>query len=697
MSMAVSLVVSYAVMAGLGAWFPILSPGIRFLLGGALVPLGLFIASYVIGIPLSASAWAISIAAAAGFAIRFGVYRERPDWPALAVHPVAVLALVAAIIVGLNGHGEYLIYSWDEFSNWLYWTQEAWLVDSISQPEMSWHAMGYVQGLSLALVFPQMFFAHFEPARSLVMPLLWHLALMATIYDVANGILKRSFGIAPFTARMAAWLLVLGALSVEATWTLLPQLILSEKPQIYFLAGITGLVILALFDDEEGASFALALGIGVLAAVSYLIKVAFLTFVPSLVLFAAALIWIRPTGPGFRSGIANRRNLARLAAILGPLFVVYVGWHVFLPFERQAGCLTDLRALLGIVRTATGASETVFPELLLRLSAYISSFKPWLSAVAVLGFAAALFDRRSAVIAGGFVLYAGAYIASLFLLYAACFTGYEAETFASLQRYSRVPIRLIHLSGLVLALIVSAKFLSQKYGGAFFGWIETRPVRVAALGVLAVLFSHQVVAFKGAMRNAFERGREPPVTVDLVSRVRSEAMALRAMIGQKGPRRPRVGIIAQGSDGFEFVQARYWSLANDRRGRVTLYRIVPPYSWGPKKTNLWMAETDQQLLKAHLGSLDIIWPIRTDAWINAVISQLTRDSACASNPTRYFLVATGQPGHTMRCIKKVEFGAAVAPAHDHRSISAGLYHQSIARTFQHQNSRVLRVAFDFLP
>ncbi|WP_141400368.1 hypothetical protein [Magnetospirillum sp. 15-1] len=122
--------------------------------------------------------------------------------------------------------------------------------------------MGYTQGLPALLAFPNLLFGQFEPGRSLAPFVVLHAVLMGLIWEMLAETL-RGRGAGAGAAGLAGWATILGLLGLEAAWTLVPQLMLVEKPQIYLIAAM----LLLLVRAGRGLDGAL-----IAAGMSYLIK-----------------------------------------------------------------------------------------------------------------------------------------------------------------------------------------------------------------------------------------------------------------------------------------------------------------------------------------------------------------------------------------------------------------------------------------
>lgn len=654
------LLIVYGVMVGLGTWLPAAPAGVRLIVGGAAIPLTLFFGNFVLGARLSVVAYAMAAAAALGLVVRLRPAARTIRWSGLAAHPVVVLPVLFVAVTLVSGYHGYAIFLGDEFSNWLYWTKEAWLRDTVLHPAMKWRGFAYTQGWPTALALPQLFHADFDLGRALVVAFLWHVAAIGVVYDMLVRAFHGRCGLDRTPAAALAWTMILALLAIEATWTLAPQNLLIERPQIYMLAGILGVAGLAALED--GASRSLALAAGVLMATAYLLKVTTMGFMPALVLISLAPAFRGSRGWWIEDRAEARRLATVLACVLGPPLLTYAAWRLWLPFDPPRGCVASPLNVFQVADAVGGPEAGVGARFLDRLGDYLAGFKLPLTLVAGAGIVAGLRDRRLFAVAAPLALYAVVYLASLYILYAVCFQGYERETFASLQRYVRVPLRLIHLFGPLLLVLAVMPWLAGSWETVFRTLPGRQSIRMAGAIFIAVLLAYQARALDDALRNAALRDRETPDTVRNHEHLKAEAMQLRALIGRLDLKSPRVAIIAQGGVGDALNVARYWSLGDRRGGGPHYYRVAPPYSWGPVKANLWMTASRPAAVRAHLAGFDLIWPYRTDAWMVSILGDLVDDADCATRAQRYFLVATGGPNRSMRCVAKLGRGQSSGPA-----------------------------------
>ena len=641
-----SLLITGFTMAGLGAWVPLASHGARLLVGGALITITFFLANYVAHIPLSLTAYALAIVAVTGLALgAWRLWRET-NWIGIAIHPVVVFPVLFVLVSTASGYSGYTVFAGDEYGNWLIWTREAWWYDTVRHPDMHWRHLVYTQGWPTTLIYPQLFFGSFEIGRSLIVIFLWHVGLLGLVYDLVVRMMGSVGGFS--RARAVAWSAILALLAVEATWTLLPQHLLIEKPQIYLMAGILCLAGLSAF--EGGANRAVCLAIGILMATAYLLKVTTLGFVPAVALIACLPAFRGSSGWAVGSGPAAGELGVRISLMLGPLLAVFALWNGLLPFQRT-GCIADPFAVFDVAAQGRG-NRSVLSVFVGQVGAYLWGFKLPLTVLSAAGLLLAFGKRKLVVIAAPLALYTVIYLASLYVLYAVCFQGYERETFASLQRYVRIPLRMIHLYGPLMLVFIAAPLLPRALQLIGHRWSGRAVFTGLATIAIVTLMGYQAQALVGAMRNVVIRDRAGQSHVAAMTEIATDAKRLRVLVARQGLDRPRVALIAQGRSGFEFHVAHYWSLKDRRGGQPIWYRMTGGYSWGPAKSNLWMIATSADKLRAHFAAQDILWPHRVDDWIVRILKELTGDAGCARDATRHFFVPTGQASPVMRCVAK---------------------------------------------
>lgn len=644
MDLSLSILFVLAVILGLGEWLPARFPGLRFAVGGAAIPLVMQTGAVVFGFPLSWLGWALVVVAFAGF-VRRGHRIARAPASAMSTlsgltHPIYVLPLLIAAVGLAFGDTVYVPYGQDEFTSWLYWPRQQYVADQVWRADMLWNITGYVQGWPLSIVFAQTPWSEFSGLRGISVAALWHVGVLGIAYDIVGEVSRRQVGFPAAQAAVLAWLVVLILLAGEAAWTLVPQLVQVEMPQVYFLsAGFAAAALVVNADRRE--SSVLALACGLLFAAAYTIKVANIAAAPGLLIIAALLVWREPSW-------ATR--VVGCAALLLPLIAVAISWSWLTPFAKVETCFTRLDQTLGTrIGDLVSADGRAIAGAMLRASiAYVSTYKLPLTLGAGLGVALGI--RRHAAVVVGLFVFIAAYIAGLLPIYVFCLgPGSVAQPFDSLQRYLMVPLRVVHVTGLILLATSAIDIVAPRMGRI------VAHHRAPLVGALAgtLLLAWQVAATYRAVGNLSTRYREDPQNVASMARLEQEAASLRSLLQKRAGDEPHIALVTQGRYGYESSMAYYLALGRKRGASLRTYRLYPAYSWGASARNMWMQATTPERLLVTFRGLDIIWPFEIDEWMRGVLTQLATDGNCTSfDISNYFLVRNNTT-HTFDCVAKV--------------------------------------------
>ena len=168
-----------------------------------------------------------------------------------------------------------------------------------------------------------------------------------------------------------------------------------------------------------------------------------------------------------------------------------------------------------------------------------------------------------------------------------------------------------------------------------------------------VLFCYQVVSIRGSLSDIKLRTNMSPDRVAVINSLQEEHTEVLVLINNLGSRPkgkfPVVALIAQGDDGFAVRVVRFLALANRRGEERSVYKILPGYSWGIKKENLWMGKITSEQLAQRLRAADIVWGHRKDDWIEVALKPLA--SACKEGVSWRFLVKKSTPVEEFECIQ----------------------------------------------
>jgi len=610
--------IQIAVFAGLTGWIPAGGPdrsawiGLRLTLAIALADLLLFGLGWLGGFPFSEACWMVVIAAAAGWGLL--IRQARPLSPWLAAHPVIVLPLILLAALALHGPVAYLPAVWDEYSNWLYWTREIFSRDQVWTEAMNIPLPGYTPGLPLLMAMPSALLGHFTEGNSLTVQFFMHVGLLAMVFDLARANLARR-GAEARLAGILAWLLVLTTLGLEATWKLLPTLQLIEKPQIYAFSAFAMLIVAAMRLEIHP----LRLGVlgGLLLVYAFLIKLATQVFLPAAAIMALPVLWRH----------SSRRTALALGLALPPAAMLVI-WKLYgIPDPshwNSLGVLLDLEREHGedwMIARVIRATELFWPAVM----AYLALFKPWLDLIALGGFALAWKRREARFGLAALLLFLLGTEFALYLFH----IKYAWVEPNSVDRFTRVPLRPLHLMGVVLGGLMVLEVLIDR----------VRPALLArALPVLAVL----AAAGLGGQAVLLGRSLAPMEARDAypgVHDIRAQAWHLAQVMEARGQTGGTVQIIDQGSDAYSQVIARYSALRLDGRTRIKSFEAIPKVSFD--------RQDDPAAEMARAGA---IWPITLTPSLAANVAALADSPECREAPARFFLLA--RPGGGFTCVAK---------------------------------------------
>jgi hypothetical protein len=367
---------------------------------------------------------------------------------------------------------------------------------------------------------------------------------------------------------------------------------------------------LVMIGEEELKAGALTSGI--ILAAGLMVKVSVMAgFVPA----AIVLLYLSIYG-GKKGGARWKDATVSLSAFVIPIVIIQLIWWQYAgKFETP---LSSLEFEFGLV-VENGA-------LLARLAEaawnYVVSWKMPMTLLAVFGLAYGAARREFRPLAIGLALYCIFYGIGLFQLYAFRFGPYEVAELQSLQRYMRVPLRLIQIFGLTLfALLITTKLAGTNFDVRRY---FTGKGFVALCAILVILVGgFQLFAIRYGLTDIRDRFSMSPERLEVVTELQNDRQKLEKIIIDLGLVNPLIALIAQGDDGYSARVVSFLSLPDSREKKQMLYRVGDGYSWGEQPKNIWMQKTTIPKLMEYLGGADIIWVHRPDEWIDPVLNLLS--------------------------------------------------------------------------
>lgn len=586
-----------------GSWL-----GLRFLIGNCAIPVLLYLGNVVLRLPLGMAAWAVMALAGAGFALaiaRGGLVRRDELH-----HPVIVLAAIALVMLAVGGVPDYLPLGWDEFTNWQNFARLYFHNDGYWQTGIHEWSRGYTIGWPLAMVFPNLFAETYSDGRSLMVMYLLHLGLLGLVWDLVHHAV--SGAAEDRKAAAAPWLAVLVLLAGEASWKLMPTFLLVEEVQVYLAAPV--FLLLAHWSLGRGTVIG-GLGRGtVIGTAGLLLLVGYLAKISTLALIGPFALAVLAVAIGRHE---VRGSLRHLVLALLPLILAYVSWALWRdgrscyssPFSLFGG---DLVELVGSAKSL-GVIDTFLHKL-----DFFVAYKAPLTAAALAGLAISCRDRRAVPVVAMLGLYWVLTLAALYWFYLTCFNPQSVAILSSFERYMRVPLRVTHVVGLVLPLLVFAPRLIGWANRATQGWPHL-PIAAGVLVAVGVVAQAGLVARN--LNEVATRRSDNPQLVAEVTEARRDLATIRAILAERKQEQRPVVVVHDKSVSVGWVAAQYYALADRRDG-------------APRMVELVRATPDGD----GLGQALAVWPITLKPDNRARLAGTIADDACRNDPTGHLLL-----------------------------------------------------------
>ncbi|TAN63608.1 MAG: hypothetical protein EPN20_09355 [Magnetospirillum sp.] len=587
------------------SWF-----GVRVFCAFNLLLLFLYSANLVTGVSLHLLAYIAVIGALVG-GVRLAALEFRCDL-ALWLHPVMVLPATFAGAIAVWGL-DYQPMAWDEFVNWLSWARQITNTGRFVGAGIAHGAMGYTPGWALVLAFPNLLLGGTFEIHASVMPFVMHAAFCGLVYDVACHLYQhRRGGNAP-EAGLVAWIIVLGLLAVEASWKLVPTHLLIEEPQSYGLAACFLLLLAGLrgvLDWRRGCIFT-----ALILAGGYIIKIPILALAGPL---ALAWAWI---GLRQRHQIGWTGLIVHMAALAAPVSAAYLLWRLT---GKPESCISDPMAMLGGASLEMERALDLAKRMSRYVGEYLLGYKFFLTGIGLVGLAIVAASRRIYPLVICLALYLAIYFGSLYVYHLYCFGEYYFLNLNSPDRFTRVPLRVIHIVG---TLVVGVEALAVLAG-------HLRPNRYKAAGfaLVALLAGWQVRQMERSLQSMASRFDATPGWLGEVRLFRREAdLLVKVWEGLPADLQARpVRLIYQGSDGYFRIVIDYYTL-----GKI---KFASDFSYGETPKNHWMRQVSTSDMSAILLDDSVIWPVFLDGWMTGVMSRLMVKSTCGAALTTQFLL-----------------------------------------------------------
>ncbi|MGB0575391.1 MAG: hypothetical protein ACPGPC_04440 [Alphaproteobacteria bacterium] len=298
----------------------------------------------------------------------------------------------------------------------------------------------------------------------------------------------------------------------------------------------------------------------ILVITAWLFKTSLVVYAPSLFLSVGFLLFFSESGGRF-----NPRNVVLFSGSILFLLAFIALWS---SFGVSGCCQANLSGMiLRVFSDVPVRGGISFPEFAARVLSSIFNFaitwKMPVTVVALLGCLAFIRHRVFWIIllsVSGFwlALYVGV-VSGI----AACFTEYEISNLASVQRYSRVPLRLTQTIGVFLLLFATISYFRKSSLVFPNGKVTT----LGLIGILIALVSFQGIRSSGIVKNIEVRTNVASAFKQKVWAAKNDVDFLLQVFNDKAGRPIRILYLAK-APFVERVSANFHGLGNRRAENI---------------------------------------------------------------------------------------------------------------------------------
>ena len=625
--MILGLLSSFGVVLGLGSLFPARGIGFRLFMGSVLLPLSLLIGNMYLGLPLF---WLSLLIA--GCAV-FGLIKlklksptlSRDGWAIMLLHPGLLLPSLIFILGLSTDPSTYLLWSFDEFASWGSWAKQIFIADTFWREDME-TLRYYPKGWPLAIAFAHFPTASFDEFRGIALLAIFHIALLALIFDLIRKMLEKESGCSRKISFLMAWSLILLLLAAEVSWKLLPPSLLIERPVMYWSLGLFSIGLMAWY--EENSQAVLFVGMGLILASALTLKTPTSSLaIPALLI--GFLYW--------KSHSTREISLPRLALYLLLPFVIVAG--LWLAQSSDQNVRVGFKIYFDDVIRERFFDVTSL--LTAAFSDYLGAYKSPLTGLGIVGLITALWSARQRNVVIALLIFVTMSWLGLWPLYMFSILGNEHEALPSFQRYARLPIRLIHFFGLVLLAVNLFVYLKLNFSWFQVILREKNLIRLCFIAIF-LLGSFQLWTINQSYLDMSLRTHGSTTTdlnrAERIKVFQVHSKRLNSLIEELKLSTPSTLFISQGGDGFVQSMARYYSIGNLKNLNFRSFKIKSGWSWGPARKNMWMRNSNKEKFRQMITSSDIIWPYKLDDWTTSVLENFAADEQCRQYLSNYFFI-----------------------------------------------------------
>jgi hypothetical protein len=333
-----------------------------------------------------------------------------------------------------------------------------------------------------------------------------------------------------------------------------------------------------------------------------------------------------------------RKFITNLLLIVLPGAVLVLIWKSSLSLSTPTGSPTSVLQLDLIAKAFSAQSLDITREFVGAVWNYSAAYKTPVSWVALAGLIAAAFNPRWGLIIAVLAVFTIVYFGALNWYHVTVWT---AEL-KSIQRFSRIPIRIFHLIGLLLLALQTAEFVFGRQRGKLKQLIEGRLVFGLATGLVVGLAGWQF--YQADRRITDLSTRKYQHVAAYHTTIPIEAKGVVKLLKRFGRRKPKILVIEQGGNPDVLEVVYYHLISNHRGSGIPDVGFHARVSWTPAAGQPPGSAAKPSRLIKELSGADLIWPVRLDNWMAAELRRLVPVSGCAEPLlANIFLVERRQP------------------------------------------------------
>ena len=624
--------------------------GIRTIMGLAFITLILFFTGVVLKVPLSIASFWTTVSGILILIINLYAARTQISWVEFLFHPIFVFFILLLTLTILHGPQKYLAYSWDEYANWLGVSKHIFFQNALLSPGISYAHPEYTPGWRLLGAYPSLLQGKFNEYHSLFMLSILHFSFLGLVYESIYIILKNRLQASKFDIRILAWSILLLLILAEATWKLIPTDMLVERPQIYLVCSC--ILILVIASELKKYWLILAGCLGILISFGYLIKSSMIVFLPTSLIIAGYFIYTQltsfikvPESP--RKKLFDSLLIVFLITV--PVVTTYLIWSELKTTNR---CTTSLIRLLDpelLGKISLDRAGQLAKDFISAIYQYLINYKLPITLISLTSLLWMLSTPKWRVTAIAILSFCVVYCTSLYWNYLMCGDGFNSYL-SSLERYIRIPLRVLHLTGLLFGLILVILKLKRELKDLFGRNANRRVLYGIYLTSTVLLITGTIFQANLSFKETYQRDEEPYLN-ERVKTIRDELPALTSLINKKQTNFQTILIISDDKVGFDILVARYYTIEKNFQKPNIQYIFKNLSMLGLKNI-----QTSQSIRKKGfitvLSGVDIIWPLGWHPDLKSYLLKLTNNKRCANNHNNYFIIADSDISGRYYCEKK---------------------------------------------